>query len=115
MMSNRHFRFLLTLTASLALALACAWLFGTALLDTYPDGILVFEPEAGQPPRPSDAFYIGLAMGTFFCGLIYAAMTLSAFVLGRMQHNGLRHLLAPLGTAATLCLAATVLSVYFAG
>lgn len=112
---NKIARFLLTVTTSLALAGACAWLFGAALQDTYPDGILVHEPEAGQPSRPSDAFRIGMAMGTFFCGLIFATMTLCSFVLARMQNNALRHLLAPLGTATVLCLAATALSLQLAG
>jgi hypothetical protein len=31
-----------------------------------------------------------------------------------MHHNALHHLLAPLGTATALCLAATALSLYFA-
>lgn len=113
-MSNNTSRFLLTLTASLALAVACAWLFGLALQDSYPDGILVFVPEAPRPPRASDAFQIGLAMGSFFCGLIYGAMALCAFVLARMQHMTLKHLLAPLGSASALCLAATALSLYVA-
>lgn len=112
---NKTGRFLLTLTTSLALAGVCAWLFGLALSDTYPEGILVFEPAVGEPPRPSDAFHIGLAMGTFFCGLIFATMTLCAFALGRMQHMSLQHLPLPLGTAAVLCLAATALSLHFAG
>jgi len=114
MMSNKIRSFLLTLTACLVLAIACAWVFGLALSDTYPEGILVFEPEAGQVPQPSDAFHIGLAMGSFFCTLVYVAMSLCAFVLGRMHHNALQHLLAPLGTATALCLAATALSLYFA-
>lgn len=114
-MSSKASRFGLILMASLALALACAWLFGLALRDTYPDGILVFEPAAGQPPRPSDAFHIGLAMGSFFSGLIYGTMALCAFALARMQNQSLRHLLPPLGTASVLCLGATGLSLYFAG
>jgi hypothetical protein len=115
MMSNKTKRFVLTLTASLALAFACAWLFGLALRDTYTDGILLFEPAAGQPPRPSDAFHVGLAMGCFFSGLIYGTMTLSAFALMRMQNMRLQHLLYPLGTSSALCLGATVLSLQLAG
>lgn len=114
MMSSKVKTFMLTLTASLALAVACAWLFALALQDTYPDGILVFAPEPGQPDRPSDAFPIGLAMGSFFCALIFATMTLCTFVLARMQHKGLQHLLPPLGTATIVCLAATALSLRLA-
>jgi hypothetical protein len=115
MMSSKTKSFVITLTASLALAVGCAWVFGLAVQDTYPEGILVFAPEPGQPDRPSDAFHIGLAMGSFFSGLIFATMTLCTFVLARMQHNALRHLLAPLSTATVMCLTATALGLYLSG
>jgi hypothetical protein len=95
--------FALPFVASLALAALCAWAFGMALSGTYPEGIAVFAPPAGN----SSALHVGLAMGSFFSGLVYAAMTVCAFMLKRLYSTALQHMVLPLGSAAVLCLLAT--------
>ena len=65
--------------------------------------------DSGAAPRIMDAFYTGLALGTFFCCLIYAAMAMSAFLLNRLRSTPLRTLPLPLSAAFASCLLLTVL------
>lgn len=100
-------KFALPLLVCMLLAAGGAWIFGTAMQNTYPEGFLLLPPGDGAPENPMDAFYVGMGIGSFFFLLIYAVMTLSIFLLNRMHSNSLKHLGAPLGVSCLLCLAAS--------
>ncbi len=89
--------------SALVLAALCAWIFGTALSSTYPNGIYVFPPESGAPAVASNAFHIGMGMGWFFSGLCLVVMALSVFSLNRIKQTVLQHLPAPFLSAALSC------------
>ena len=93
----------------MGLAGLCAVIFAVALQSAYPDGKLTYVADSGAAPRIMDAFYTGLALGTFFCCLIYAAMAMSAFLLNRLRSTPLRPLPLPLSAAFASCLLLTVL------
>jgi hypothetical protein len=101
-------KFVLPLLVCMLLAAGGAWIFGTAMQSTYPDGFLLSPPGDGEPGNPMDAFYVGMGIGSFFFLLIYAVMTLSTFLLGRLHSNPLKHLTAPLFSSSLLCLFASV-------
>jgi len=100
---------------ALLLAALCAWLFGSTLAETYPDGILIYEPVGNAPPRPSAAFHIGMAMGWFFAGLLLAVSATALFSANRFKPGRLRYLPLPLALAALSCGALLLLALRLAG
>lgn len=107
--------FLLPFTIALLLAILCAWFFGSALANTYPDGVLVFPPEGNAPPEPSDAFHMGMAIGWFFCAAFLATLSLSIFSLNRFKTTRLKPLPAPLISASLVCVILIFVSISLAG
>lgn len=106
---------LLSWLLALALAALCAWVFGNTLAETYPDGILIYEPVGNAPPRPSTAFHIGMAMGWFFAGLLLALSATALFSATRFGAPHLRRLPLALALAALSCGALLLLSLHLAG
>lgn len=114
MQSSDFMKFVWPVLICLAVAAVCALIFGSAMHSSYPQGVKLFEPEANLAPQPSNAFYIGMAIGSFFCALVYAAMFVSAFLLQRFHSSPLQHLIKPLLTASLCCGACSVLSLMLA-
>lgn len=112
--STNKLKWVLPLLICLLLAAVCAWIFGSAMQSTYPQGILVFPAAPGMPEQASDAFYIGMALGGFFFSLIYGAMTVSIYLLNRLKITPLQHLTIPLLLAFICCSVFCVLCVVLA-
>ena len=112
--SANKLKWAIPLLICLLLAAACAWIFGGAMQSTYPQGILVFSAEPGMPEQASNAFYIGMALGGFFCGLIFGAMTVSIYLLNRLKITPLQHLTIPLLLAFISCSVFCVLCIVLA-
>lgn len=105
----------LAYAVALLLATLCAWLFGSTMAETYQDGILIYEPVADAPPRPSDAFHVGMAMGWFFAGLMQAVVATALFSASRFRPGRLRQLPLPLALAALTCGGLLLVSLRLAG
>lgn len=112
---SRHIRILLTYLICILIAGLCAWVFGSALETAYPEGILVFPPESrGTPPPVSDSFRIGMAMGWFFCCLVYALVSTSCYLFSKFGKKTLDLLIKPMLLASITSGLLVVVSIWLA-
>jgi hypothetical protein len=109
-------RFLLVYLTSLVLAALCAWAFGNGLVTVYPEGILVYPPEARNiPPEISDSFQVGMAIGWFFSSLVYALVSLSSYLFSKFGNTVLSILVRPMLAASITCGVLVAVAVTMAG
>ena len=108
-------KFLLVYGCAMILAIICALIFGSAMQDMYPEGIVIYPPAQNAAPVTSISLHIGLALGWFFALLCYTVMGLTSWLLVRFSTQALSPYPHPLFAAALTCLGLLALAMYLAG